>query len=187
MISINDVPFNMKFTLSENDLREIPEDAEQMQQGILFLLKKMKNEELVALDYYTVKAMLGSFYRVLKKYDDSETHSREAMKGFFELKSYPNVLQARISLCKTILDKGELIKAEKALNEMLDKINGNELDSVLDTIYFLLGRIYFLKKRVPKSLEYFLKALEIRLQKGDVKKIEQTNVAIKIIRSFESE
>lgn len=95
---------------------------------------------------------------LLKGNTDDAIKEYEYAKGL-----RPEDLAIRENLALALINKGEYVRAEIEINELL-KINSN-----FPSAYNLLGNIYFLKRDFQKAKRYYEMAIELDADLGDAR------------------
>jgi tetratricopeptide (TPR) repeat protein len=182
-----DVPFNMQTKVNDS-LREEPLDHNQMEKGVDWILDQMKSSE--DSDFIAGQsAAVGSFYRILGDLEKSQMYLEDALKYFGDNGQKGQELITNLRLATTYHWMGKFGKAENMLAQIISFIiekNNKKLAGYLDFAYLSLGKCLFDQKRYSESQDYFLKSLDIRLQKGNVELIEATQFALEKVRAFTS-
>lgn len=169
------MPFDMRFELNE-DLREVPINALEFNQGIAFLKNKLKNAS--SSDKAMILSKLGVSLRIIGKLKASKTCLEKAIT-LTENRRVKFIAQLRLAQTKQFQKQFE---EALLIYEKLAKIclNDSELGDLVDFVYQHLGKCHFDQQAFSNALIYFNKALKIRIKKGKTNLIDSTQLAINI-------
>ncbi|MCP4913572.1 MAG: hypothetical protein GY909_10670 [Oligoflexia bacterium] len=177
---MQDIPYNMNYDYGDL-LREVPEDAESLRQGIEFLQDKIK-ESIGKKEKLKLYSQLGFYQRLLGSYQESlqsfdeATHLVNELNENNYLDSQLDAIEIRRSV--TLLWMGKISQAQSSLTKLQEKHEAMKDSKYLDFIYQHYGKLKFEQKQFKTALDLFLKALEIRIVKGNIELISSTELAI---------
>lgn len=106
----------------------------------------------------------GMNYKELSKLDTALVKLKDAQKIYSEFNTYSQEVKAIVTIGKIYLDIGEYDEAIKHELIALEIAKSNNAEWVMGLIYNDLGWAYYKKDNFEKSLNYNLKALELRRQ-----------------------
>ena len=132
-------------------------------------------------------AQIGSHYRCLEKLEESENCLRKALEVFNSLKRIDAQIVTSIRLALTLHSKKKWTESEELYLNCIKKIESSQdskVSSLLDFAYYNYARFLFEQKRYKTSLDFFIKALELRLIKGDIELINNTQIAINRLKEL---
>ena len=167
-------------------MREVPDDAVQMQKGLAWL----ENELMTSKNQATPKeaallSQIGVYARILGDLDLAEDSFNKAIE-ILECAGRPDhILGVKLRLAIVHQFRGAYTKADNFYHNAIKAIRSSKDERVskyLDFALQHLGKSRFEQKLYQESLDYFLEALEIRLMKGDIELIGSTEKAIAKIR-----
>ncbi len=72
-------PFNMNFHYDDR-MREVPDNRDEMEQGIEVLVRRNSAMEQNCTDWVKMNGLIGAYYRVLGKLNESESTLKETIK-----------------------------------------------------------------------------------------------------------
>lgn len=162
-------------------LREVPEDAESMRQGVEFLEdriaesigKKEKLKLYSQLGFY--QRLIGSYEESLQSFDEA-THLVNELNENNNLDAQKDAIEIRRSV--TLLWMKKISQAQSILTSLQKKHEGMRDSKYLDFIYQHLGKLKFEQRQYQSALDLFLQAMEIRIGKGNIEFINSTEQAI---------
>ena len=183
-----DIPFNMKTSFNES-LREVPEDFEQFREGIEWLKNKIEETELESVERGVMLSLCGGFSRIVMDLDDSLEQLKEALRIFqTQSKTVPEFV-CQIRLAHTYQYKEDFATAESLFQKLLQELRTNPrhaCSDYLDYVFQHYGKCLLEMGHLEKAETLFLKALELRLVKGDLELIESTQKALQSISAKKS-
>lgn len=183
----SDIPYNMEYEISDEDLREFPVDADQMQKGVELLKSKLGQQGLSELESAALMSQIGVYSRIVGDLDTSENMLINTLHIYQDQNKQTHVLHTQLRLATTLQWKGNFTKAEKYYNDITKRIlAGGERSSLhkfLDFAYQHHGKCLFEKSMYKDALEKFMQAMELRVIKGDLNLIQSTEHALKVVRT----
>ncbi len=183
-MKIADIPHKMDFTF-DDELHEVPLDKGEMKKGLRFLEGKLKEDGINELESAVIMTLIGQFSRILGGLAQSEEMLTKAFHIFKEKQQVTHAFNVKLKLAMTLLalgNKGKAQKITKGCLDYLSKSKDAKLSLFNDHIIHQLGRIAFAQRYYEQALNHFLKAHEIRILKGNVEHIQQTEHAISVTR-----
>lgn len=123
----------------------------------------------------------GVFYRIYGDLSRSEICLNESMKLLKNEKDGIEYKTTELRLAQTY-QKQNKTKESLIILEKLERecIKNAKLEKLTDFVFQHKAKVYFDISEYDKAMQYFEKALKIRLEKGDTKLIESTEFAIEI-------
>lgn len=179
-MKLADIPFNTNTSFSE-DLREIPEDFEQFREGIEWLKNKIEESELESLDRGVMLSLCGGLSRIVMDLDQALEQLKEALRIFQTHSKIVPEFVCQIRLAHTYQYKEDFVAAEEIFLKLLQELKANPKHPCSDHLDFVFqhyGKCLLEMNYLEKAETLFLKALEIRLAKGDLELIESTQKAL---------
>jgi tetratricopeptide (TPR) repeat protein len=167
---MTDRKFNLALKIDEN-LREVPEDADDMKLGILSLLKKAAAlEDLGKKGLILAKA--GILYRVLGNLDLSEKYLTESFTLLKENDKKAEAYDVRLRLSMTHIYQNKFEEAEKVFLDIIEKANAKQppeesLRKLKELALIGLGKSKFEQNMIPAGIRNFTEAGESKLERGD--------------------
>lgn len=175
----------MNFSIG-HDLREVPEDAVQMQKGVAWLegelLKVRKN---ITVKEIGLVSQIGNFARILGDLDLAEQSFNKAIEVLEEAERPDLIFGVKLRLANVQQFRGEYQEADKYYKdaiEIMRKSNDERITKYLDYALEHLAQSLYEQELYDKSLESYLETLEHRLIKGDMDLIQAVEHAIAKIR-----
>jgi len=183
-MKISEIPHCMEYEINEVNLREKAVDIEQMRKGIEFLLNKKENES-----NQIKKAIIGSltavYARLVGEYDTSIKLLNECIVVFTSNGNAARALASKVRLATTLLWNEKFASADKIYKECHLEIKQSaepSLKSQEDSVLYYLGKCKFEQKQYGLAVDLLVKALELRIIKGDIELIQSTEKSINIAR-----
>jgi tetratricopeptide (TPR) repeat protein len=155
-----------------------------MQQGISHLqlqLKSMNND----VERAQLLVKIGAYYRVISQFTESEHSLREAIVVFQKHKMHKMFWAAQLRLAATFQIQQKIKDAEEIYSNYTKQLETplkSEISTLADYAYFYIGLLNFRTKQYEKAINYLVRALELRLVKGDIDSIQQTQDIINMAR-----
>ncbi len=173
----------MNYTIGDN-LREIPDDREEFEKGIIFLEQKLADAN-TNLEKAKHLSKLGVLNRIIGNLDKSFQQLTDAQLIIRDLDNEKLYLVNEIRLATTLQFQGEFEVAEKIHSTLEQQIHANDRHhDLLDFIYQHKGKNYFEWGKLDLALVEFEKALSIRKIKGDETLIHSTEIAIQKMKEL---
>lgn len=176
-----EIPFNMNFLFGD-DLREVPEDTEQMRKGLDWLQDKLVE---IAADESAKAAVIlsqiGGYARIMGDLKLSEKCYVDAIKVFEELKKTEQVFAMKLRLAIVYQYKGNFTKSSEIYTKAIQMIRSSKAQAVQGYLDFAIhhyGKQKFEQGFYSEALELFMEAYELRIIKGDLSLISSTEFAI---------
>lgn len=178
---IKDFPFNMNYSSAEN-LLEVPEDAVAMKKGVDWLQQKI--EELDAsekVQQTILLSQLSGYARIVGDIELAESSLSKAIEILKEFKREDQVFAMNVRMGMIHQAKGSFTTAEGIYRKSLKQIESSgdkKLRKYHDVILHQYGRLKFEQGFFQDALNYFMKAYEERIVKGDLEQLGATEFAI---------
>lgn len=183
MIDLKDIPYNMNYTILDN-LRDEPVDFAEMQQGINFLLKDLETIT-DSIERGMSLSRIGVFQRMCWQLDKAEASLKEAFELLRENRHMSGVVNSGIRLAHVYHWKEEYGKAEELFTKCLEicrKSNDNNVKRYESFCLQHIGKCRFDQSMFNDALNFFLRALDLRLPEGNVELINSTRHALAIAK-----
>lgn len=179
-MKVEDIPFNMKFNYGD-DLREVPEDSEQMRKGLAWLQERL--EEIGAEETAKASVLLNhisGFARIMGDFELAEKSIIDALRILEELGKKEQVFAMKLRMAIIFHYQKRFSKAEEIFSKALDLVRkGNKgAKKYSDFIFHHYGKLKFDQKFYRDSLDLFMEAYEARMVKGDLELLASTERAI---------
>ncbi len=177
----SDIPFNMNFSFGD-DLREVPEDSEQMRKGLDWLQDKIV--ELAADEGSkagVILSQIGGYARIMGDLSLSEKCYLDAIKVFEELKKSEQVFAMKLRLAIVFQYKGNFTKSSEIYTKCIELTRTSKSSAVQSYLDFALhhfGKQKFEQGFYSEALDLFMEAYELRIIKGDLSLISSTELAV---------
>lgn len=185
-MKLSDIPFNMEFEVGE-DLKEVPLDPGQMQKGTEWIKEKMAEKDISLAKSAVLMGHIGVFCRILGDLEQSELMLKEALVIFENEELQPQIIQTEIRLASTYHWMKNYKGSTELLLDSIKKINKSsdaKSKKFLDFSYQHLGKLKLEQGFLEVSLDYFMKALETRVIKGEVSLVESTEKALTLVKKL---
>lgn len=177
-MKIADIPYNMKFKFGPN-LREVPLSKIEMLSGMIYIKEQLNSNNSSEYEKGRLHGMLGSFLRIVGELEDSENHLRIAIEISDSINNPEGVFANKLRLAHTYQWWNRFDVSNKMFAELLETAETNsDYSNFLDFVYQHCGKNLFDQADFHGALNYFNKALEIRLEKGDKELIASSESAI---------
>ncbi len=171
------IPFNMNFHIDRN-LREQPEDLEDMKRGIRFWRDQLETTEPLSLKAL-LNGRIGVFSRIVKDLDESERRLRSAIEQHDILQDHKQIFVNQLRLAHTYQWKKEFTKANQMFNELMMKLHKNPLyQDYKDFLYQHYAKCKFDEGKYDAAYSLFQVALRVRIDKGNYQLIRSTETCI---------
>ncbi|MFN4150087.1 MAG: hypothetical protein ACK4IX_04010 [Candidatus Sericytochromatia bacterium] len=170
----------MSYKIDTETLRAYPNNKDEMLLGISLLeeeLKSISSEEVLAKKL----SMLSYYQKLVENYSSSELNQLKAISLFKSLNDAKGLFVAKLRLAQIKQFKKEYIESTKLFDELEFELKDNTfLEPYRDFLYQHIAKNEFEKKNYNIALEYFYKALEIRIKKNDKELIDSTQLGISV-------
>ena len=187
--SMNDIPYNIDFTFDDN-LREKPQDPEDMHRAISFLETRLIEESQDDYERMRLSGIVGTLCLILGDYEMAEEHINSAIASSNNLRDRHAQLRnlmrlAQIYQYRKLYDQADRIFKQviQACEANRDATNANRNSPYitdLDMVYHEYGKCLFDQGDYEIALHLFEKALKIRQFRDDATSIASTEHAIRI-------
>lgn len=176
-----DIPFNMEFSFGD-DLREVPEDSEQMRKGLEWLQDKLV--ELGPEDSSKAALLLtqiAGYARIMGDYTLSEKCFLDSIRVFEEAGKTELVFANKLRMAVLYQHQKNYTKSSEIYTKSIHFIRNSKNSKVKNYLDFALqhyGKQKFEQKMFKEALDLFMEAYELRLAKGDLDLMSSTEIAI---------
>lgn len=173
----------MNYTIGDN-LREVPDDWEEFEKGIIFFGKKLADAD-TNLEKAQYLSKLGTLNRIVGNLEKSFKQLTDAQLIIRDLNNEKMYVVNEIRLATTLQFQGEFEAAEQIHSRLEHQINTNNRHrNLLDFIHQHKGKNYYEWGKLELALTEFEKALSIRKTKGNEALIHSTEMAIKRVNEL---
>ncbi len=171
MAAITEFPFNMNFTYGD-DLKEVPEDAVAMKKGADWLQEKIDElDESDKVQQTILLSQLSGFARILGDLDLAETSIVQAIEILKEFKREDQIFAMNLRLAIVYQYRANFAKADQIYTSSLKEIETSgdkKLKKYHDFVLQHYGKLKFDQGFYKEALDYFMRAYEERIVKGDL-------------------
>lgn len=184
---IND--YNLSYTY-DDDLNELPEEPSDLNAyaDILISHSRLEMEKSESernwLQISQGLGMAGSLRKMTGKFEDAESLLGYSL-NIITLKRLPltSYVQQSIRLCDVWKRSGSNEKAIRGLSKIIDLCAKDEsLHYYLDVAIQHLGKVQYSTGNIETALQFFQKALDLRIKKKDQDLIDSSQTAIETCR-----
>jgi tetratricopeptide (TPR) repeat protein len=166
------IPFDMTFHF-DKELREVPNDKEEMMGGIQWLKEHSDNSG-------KVYGLIGVYARIVGQLKESEHYLKFVIEQSDNKKS---IFINELRLAHTYQWKKDFQTANPLFQKLLKQIEETNLyDDYKDFLFQHYGKNLFDQRLYEEAMYWFRKALEIRLEKGNRELIESVELAIGVCK-----
>lgn len=170
----------MSYKIDNKTLRAYPNNKTEMLLGISLLEEEIKK---ISSEYEIAKklSMLSYYQKLVENYSSSEINQLKAINLFESFNDAKGLFVAKLRLAQLKQFKKEYIESTKLFDELEFELEDNSfLEPYRDFLYQHIAKNEFEKKNYNIALEYFYKALEIRIKKNDKELIDSTQLGISV-------
>ncbi|MBC97918.1 MAG: hypothetical protein CME63_09220 [Halobacteriovoraceae bacterium] len=178
---IKDFPFNMNYSYGE-DLREVPDDAVAMKRGLEWLqdqLIEIPEEDKV--QQTILLSQISGFARIIGDLDLAEQSLIQAIELLKDFKREDQIFAMKLRLAIVYQYRESFTKAERIYSDSLKAI-GTTTDSRIkkyhDFVFQHYGKLKYDQGFYKEALDFFMRAYEERIIKGDLELVSSTEFAI---------
>jgi len=189
---MNDIPYNIDFSFDDN-LREVPQDADSMQEAITQLETRLIEESQDDYERMRLSGIVGTLYRILGDYEMAEEHINAAIASSNNLRDRRAQLRNLMRLAQVYQSRQHYDLADRIFKQVIEACeasvdssnpnSSNPFMTDLDTAYQYYGACLFDQEDYEIALHMFEKALKIRERKQDKHLLDETQHAIRITRA----
>lgn len=186
---MNDIPYNIDFTF-DNNLREIPSDAEDMHRAIDYLETRLIEESQDDYERMRLSGIVGSLYLILGDFRMAEEHINAAIASSNNLRDRRAQLRNLMRLAQVYQYRQHYHLADRIFKQVMQAVEAsrdathadrnNPLVTELDMVYHEYGKCLFDQGDYEIALHLFEKALKIRQFKNDDASVASTQHAIQM-------
>ena len=181
MAVIKDFPFNMEYTYAE-DLREVPIDAVAMKKGLDWLEEKLSEvSDDDKVQQTILYSQLSGFARILGDLDLAEQYIVQALEILKEFNRPDQIFAMNLRLAIILQYRGNYSKASEIYTNSIKEIEESKDKKklkYLDFVFQHYGKLKFDQGFYKEALDFFMRAYEERIIKGDLELISSTEFAI---------
>ena len=181
-MDISDIPFNMNIGIAD-DLREVPIDTDQMNQGVNFL-KTAALEEKEELIKAKIFSHIGFYSRVIFELDQSYSYYEQSIALYEKNKKKLSAFSVKVGLAVTYQWMGKFTKADSFFNHALnicresDQVRIKKFEATILEYY---GKSKFEQHSISQAQEYLSDAVELRIINGELDTLEDTKNALAVV------
>lgn len=181
-MEISNIPFNMNYSIAE-DLREVPEDTDQMYRGINFLKEAAleEDEELIRAKIYS---HIGFYSRLVLELEQSHDFYEQSVALYEKHKKKISSFSVKIRLAVTYHWMGKFSKADSFFNNALEicrKSSEPKIRKFEATILEYYAKSKYEQHSISMAEELLGEALEHRIISGDMDLLNETKEALSIV------
>lgn len=175
------IPFNLQ-TQFGPDLKESAVEIDQFRLAKQFLQDQLLySEDLAPIEKRGKLSLLNFVTRILGQLEEAEEFALEALKISKSTNQMMYIVVDQLRLATTIQQQQRFTEAnEMYLEIILATENFKPAKDLSDFAYYQFGKCLFDQKKYNEAKEYFIKALNIRLEKDNPELLKATEFAIEI-------
>ena len=154
-----------------------------MKKGIEFLFDKLDED----IDLHTqagIQSLLGVFNMMVGSVDEALFCLEESQKIYKMEKKEVLSFVNRSRTAVVLMNMSKFSKSYDILNSCLKvtkESKNKNIRNLIDRILIDLGKLKFYQNEFDASLEFFINAMDIRVSKGDIEKINQVQHLIQVV------
>jgi tetratricopeptide (TPR) repeat protein len=172
-MNIDQIPYNMNYMIDE-DLREKPEDRQEMLAGVQYLKKHFHQSPSAQ-----TAGLIGVYCRMTKQLTEAEAYLQQAQALHTASSRKQSVIVNQIRLAHVYQWQGRFTEADRLFISAIRQIEqDSDLEGYLDFAYQHYGKNLFDQHRYKEALQCFNRALAIREDKADPSLTASTQQAI---------
>ena len=178
---IKDFPFNMYYSYGE-DLREVPDDAVAMKRGLEWLqdqLIEIPEEDKV--QQTILLSQISGFARIIGDLDLAEQSLIQAIELLKDFKREDQIFAMKLRLAIVYQYRKSFTKAERIYSDSLkaiDTTTDSRIKKYHDFVFQHYGKLKYDQGFYKEALDFFMRAYEERIIKGDLELVSSTEFAI---------
>jgi tetratricopeptide (TPR) repeat protein len=186
---MTDIPYNIDFTF-DNNLREIPENPEDMIRAIDYLETRLIEESQDDYERMRLSGMVGTLYLILGDDEMAEEHINTAIASSNNLRDRQAQLRNLMRLAQVYQFRKQFMLADRIFKQVIQAYeasrdashpNRNSIFMTdLDMAYQQYGKCLFDQGDYEIALHMFEKALNIQQHKQGHFSIASTQHAIQV-------
>ncbi|OUR96559.1 hypothetical protein A9Q84_09425 [Halobacteriovorax marinus] len=184
-MKVSDIPFNMEVEIQE-DLREAPKSYDGMEKGVGFLKDEM-NKTTDELNLASIYSLIGNYSRILLKLADSEKFLNFSLEIYEKHELKIEAFAVKIQLATTYLWNEQFTKADKfflSAIKLCEKSQNEKIKDYLDFVIQHYGKSKFEQKCYHEANVLFVRAMELRVVKGNLELMESSQKALTVVNKF---
>lgn len=177
-MKISDIPYDMKFIFGPN-LREVPVSKIQMLNGMIYIMDQLKGDNFSEIEKAEWNGILGYYLRIIGELEESEKHLNASIQIYNKHNNQQAIFTNKLRLAHTHQWWTNYETSNKLFDELRVKAETDEeYTHFLDHVYDHCGKNLFDQKDFHQALDFFKKALQLRIQKNDSELISLSETAI---------
>jgi tetratricopeptide (TPR) repeat protein len=175
------IPFDISISF-DGDLHDIPNNAVEMQQALIFLQSQLRDNEIEAKQQIQLLGLIGSYARILQDF----VVAQQALMLAIELSEQLGEIRLRTANQIRLAHVYQWQQNYKGSEALFEAIIENcqhdpSLISYLDFAYQHMGKCKFDQQQYEAAQSYFERALLLRRSKGDQSLLDSTQLSIDIV------
>ncbi len=172
----------MNFTFDEQ-LRELPENEEEMHKGVQFLKQQLQNTNITIKQKAKYMGNIGAYLRVLRKYEEGKQYLTEAIRILRELNDDVSIFVNKLRLAHIYQWEHEFDIANKMFEQCVKLAQSEQIyEAYKDFTYQHYGKCLYDQCRFTVALVYFEKALSIREDKANESLLASSQKAVDVCK-----
>jgi tetratricopeptide (TPR) repeat protein len=176
-MNLSDIPFTISFHI-DDDLRDVPDDADSMIQAIAFLEDRLSRERSDA-EQRSLLGWIGVFARMTGDLDRAEAALQRALAMAVEAGNRPAIIQSQIRLAHVFQWQQRFDDADSLFVSVIERcLSDEDLQRYLDFALQHYGKSLFDQRRYAEAAGTFQKVLDLRLAGGVEDLIASTRQAL---------
>ncbi|ATH08607.1 hypothetical protein BIY24_11820 [Halobacteriovorax marinus] len=181
-MDLADISFNMNYFLAD-DLREAPEDVEQMRSGVKLLKDAalLEEQELIRAKIYS---HIGFYSRLITDLHESHDFYEQSIALFDKHKKKLSSFGTKIQLAITYHWMGKFAKADSFFNQALEICNETSEPKIMEFKALILesyAKSKYDQHSITMAEEFLSEALELRVVSGDIRAINDVTKALSVV------
>lgn len=175
---MSDIPFNISTHFGE-DLRDYPDDPEEMARAVSYLQEQLRHKGLEAGERAKLLGTLGVLCRTLMRLPESVGYLEEAAALCARLENGRGEVANLLRLAHAYQWLRDFGRSDSIFAEVLARCEREAgLADYVDFAYQHYGKSLFDQDRHEEALAMFSRALALRLEKGDEELVASSRLAV---------
>lgn len=175
-MKLHELGYNIE-TYFDNNLVEIPVDADEMSKAAVFL-----TAEYLKSESPECAGLAGTLHRILGNLETAEQLLLSAIKSSEKSFNLRGSIRNKIRLAHVLQCLKRYEESDKIFEDVIEScMQNSELEGLVDFAYQHYGKSLFERNRYEEALKMFHSALELRNRKGDSELVNSAMLAIVIV------
>jgi tetratricopeptide (TPR) repeat protein len=175
-----ELPFDTSFSFDES-LHEVPTSPAEMQQAIRYLTQRLATIPEQSQQAITMLGMIGSYARIVRDFIQAEHALGQAIEQSAQCDDPTLHFINQLRLAHVYQWQGQYTRSTPFFEALLQRCQHDpRLAAYRDFAYQHAGKNRFDQGDYHGALDYFLHALALREDKGDVALLESTRYAVMV-------